>query len=84
VQKLCGGLGIFGAGQILAWSAFPQAAKAGAVPLGAIDRMTLWYVGAMILFYGGGAIFYAFFPFGRAEHEARLEQAAVRIDSAIP
>ena len=82
VQKLCGGLGIFFAGLILQVAAFPQRAVS-AVPVGTIDRMTLCFVAAMILFYGGGAIFYAFFPFGRAEHEARLKQAAVRIDSAM-
>jgi GPH family glycoside/pentoside/hexuronide:cation symporter len=81
VQKLCGGLGIFGAAQILAWSSFPQAAKVGQVPLAAIDRMTLWYIGAMLLFYGGGAVFYAFFPFGRTEHEARLQRLTATGDS---
>ena len=77
VQKLCGGLGIFGAAQIIAWSAFPQAAKVGAVPLATIDRMNWWYIGAMALFYGGGAVFYACFPFGRAEHQARLTRLGV-------
>lgn len=77
VQKLCGGLGIFGAGQILAWSSFPQAARIGQVPVATIDRMTLLYIATMIVFYGGGAAFYALFPFGRAEHEARLARLGV-------
>jgi len=83
VQKLCGGLGIFFAGLILQLASFPQQAAPGAVSGATIDRMTLCLIGAMALFYGGGAVFYALFPFGRAEHEARLRQAAVRIDSAM-
>ena len=83
VQKLCGGLGIFFAGQILALASFPQSAAPGTVSVGTIDRMTICFIVTMLIFYGGAALFYAFFPFGRAEHEARLKAAAVRIDSAM-
>jgi GPH family glycoside/pentoside/hexuronide:cation symporter len=83
VQKLCGGLGIFFAGQILAIAAFPRAAAPGTVSVGTIDRMTICFIVTMLIFYGGAALFYAFFPFGRAEHEARLKQAAARIDVAM-
>ncbi|MEG3146438.1 MFS transporter [Sphingomonas sp. RT2P30] len=83
VQKLCGGLGIFFAGQILSLASFPQSAAPGTVSVGTIDRMTICFIVTMLIFYGGAALFYAFFPFGRAEHEARLKHAAARIDVAM-
>ncbi len=81
VQKLCGGMGILFAGQILSIASFPQAAAPGSIPVATIDRMTIWYIAAMLLFYGGSAILYAFFPFGRAEHEARLKHFNAEGDS---
>ena len=72
VQKLVGGLGIFMASAILAFAAFPQGAKPGLVPVGTIDRLTLVFVVLELLFYGLAGLLYARFPFGRAEHEARL------------
>jgi GPH family glycoside/pentoside/hexuronide:cation symporter len=76
VQKLVGGLGIGVAGVILALAQFPEAARPGQVPVGTIDRMTILF---MVLHFGCGlaaALCYRFFPFGRAEHEARLARMA--------
>ena len=75
VQKLVGGLGIFMASAILAFAAFPQGAKPGLVPVATIDRLTLVFVVLELLFYGLAGLLYARFPFGRAEHEARLARA---------
>lgn len=72
VQKMVGGLGIFMAGAILAFAAFPAAAKPGRVPVESIDRLTIVFICLELLFYGLAALCYARFPFGRAEHEARL------------
>ncbi|MBY0521540.1 MAG: MFS transporter [Sphingomonas sp.] len=72
VQKLVGGLGTLMAGTILSIVAFPANAVAGAVPVETIDRLVLIFAGVMILFYGFGAFVYSRFPFGRAEHAARL------------
>ena len=72
VQKLVGGLGIFMASAVLAFAAFPQGAKPGLVPTATIDRLTLIFVVLELVFYGLAGLFYARFPFGRAEHEARL------------
>lgn len=77
VQKLVGGLGIFMASAILAFAAFPQEAKPGLVPLATIDRLTLVFVVLELTLYGLAGLFYSRFPFGRAEHEARLARAAV-------
>ena len=77
VQKLVGGLGIFMASAILAFASFPQGAKPGLVPLASLDRLTLVFVLVELASYGLAGLFYARFPFGRAEHEARLARAAV-------
>jgi len=77
VQKLVGGLGIFMASAILAFAAFPQGAKPGLVPVATLDRLTLVFVLLELVFYGMAGLLYARFPFGRAEHEARLARAAV-------
>lgn len=76
VQKMVGGLGIFMAGTILAFAAFPAAAKPGLVPVATIDRLTIVFICLELLFYGLAGLCYARFPFGRAEHEARLADAA--------
>ncbi|MBX9859189.1 MAG: MFS transporter [Sphingomonas sp.] len=72
VQKLVGGLGTLMAGTILTIAAFPAAAVPGSVSAETINRLILVFAGAMILFYGLGAFAYSRFPFGRAEHQARL------------
>lgn len=77
VQKLVGGLGTLMAGTILAIAAFPAAAVPGSVSSETINRLILVFAGAMILFYGLGAFAYSRFPFGRAEHQARLAKMGV-------
>lgn len=72
VQKLVGGLGIAAAGAVLWFAGFPEAAQPGQVPLATIDRLTIVFA-ALYLFFGlTAAWFYSRFPFGRAEHAARL------------
>lgn len=74
VQKCTSGIGIGAAGAILILAHFPRAATPGAVPVAALDRLT-W---SFILIYTALALVAAFlftrFPFGRAEHVARLER----------
>lgn len=77
VQKMVGGLGIFMAGAILAIAKFPAAATPGQVPIATIDRLTLTFIVLMLLFYGLAAFVYSRFPFGRAEHLARLAKLGV-------
>lgn len=77
VQKMVGGLGIFMAGVILAVAQFPAAAKPGQVALATIDRLTLIFIILLLGFYGLAALIYSRFPFGRAEHEARLARMGV-------
>ena len=77
VQKLVGGLGIFVAGRILAFAEFPASAKPGLVPVATIDRLTVVFLVLELVFYALAAFCYARFPFGRAEHDARLARSGV-------
>lgn len=72
VQKCTSGIGIFAAGLILSLAAFPKAAKAGQIPLATIDRLTLIYICVYLVLGALAAFLFSRFPFGRAEHEARL------------
>jgi glycoside/pentoside/hexuronide:cation symporter, GPH family len=72
VQKCTTGLGILAAGQIVAWTGFPEAAQPGTVPATTIDQLTILFA---LLYLGLGlaaAVLYRRFPFGRAEHQARI------------
>jgi GPH family glycoside/pentoside/hexuronide:cation symporter len=72
VQKCTSGVGIFIAGAILALAGFPARAMPGAVPVATIDRLTLIFVVIYLTIGVLSVLAYARFPFGRAEHEARL------------
>ena len=76
IQKCTTGLGILIAGQIVSLTGFPEAAVPGTVPAVTIDRLTITFA---LLYLGLGmcaALLYRRFPFGRAEHTARLERLA--------
>ena len=76
VQKCTSGIGIAASGVILILARFPKAATAGTVPVATLDRLTLLF----IIIYAGlalcSAILFTRFPFGRAEHDARLLRLA--------
>ena len=76
VQKCTSGVGIFVAGLILSLAAFPQEAHPGQVPVPTIDRLTLIYASVYVVLGLTAAALFARFPFGRAEHEARLARMA--------
>jgi GPH family glycoside/pentoside/hexuronide:cation symporter len=74
VQKAVGGLGIFMAGIILTFANFPASARPGQVPIPTIDRLTVVFIVLMLTFYCLAGLIYGRFPFGRADHEARLAE----------
>jgi GPH family glycoside/pentoside/hexuronide:cation symporter len=78
VQKCTSGIGIFFAGMILAVAGFPAKATPGSVPVATIDRLTLIYAGLYVALACVSAYFFARFPFGRVEHEARLARLATK------
>lgn len=72
VQKCTSGIGIFLAGVILAIAGFPEKAMPGTVPVDTINRLTLTFGVTYLVIAGCAAFVFTRFPFGRAEHEARL------------
>ncbi|MEI9926809.1 MAG: MFS transporter [Sphingomonas sp.] len=72
VQKCTSGLGIFAAGLILSVAGFPAAAAPGTVPAGTIDRLTLLFAALYLALGFAAAGLYRRFPFGKAEHLARI------------
>ena len=76
VQKCTSGIGIFAAGTILAVAGFPAKAMPGTVRVETLDRLTLTYAALYVLLAGTAAFFFTRFPFGRAEHDARLARLA--------
>ncbi len=73
IQKCTSGVGIFLTGLILAVANFPAKAIPGQVPVAVIDRLTIIYILAATTLALAAAFTYRAFPFGRAEHTARLE-----------
>lgn len=83
VQKLVGGLGIGMAGLILWFVSFPDAAKPGEVGEATIDRLTIVFMALHFSTTIAAAICYRFFPFGRAEHKARLARVLLAEAEAV-
>jgi glycoside/pentoside/hexuronide:cation symporter, GPH family len=81
VQKCTSGLGIFVAGSILALVGFPEAARPGTVPVDIVDRLTILFATLYVGLGFAAAFFYRCFPFGKAEHLARVERLAT---SSVP
>ncbi|MCP3733980.1 MFS transporter [Sphingomonas sp. RP10(2022)] len=72
VQKCTSGVGIFLAGLILAVAGFPKQAVPGQVPVATIDRLTLIFGIIYLVIAALAAFCFSRFPFGRAEHDARI------------
>ncbi|HEX8388781.1 MAG TPA: MFS transporter [Sphingomonas sp.] len=72
VQKCTSGVGIFAASLILAAAGFPDKAVPGQVPEAALDRLLLIYSATYLTLAFTAAVIFRRFPFGRAEHEARV------------
>lgn len=72
VQKCTGGIGIGVAGLILWIAGFPDGATPGTVPSDAVDRLTIVFTLTYLALGWSAAWFYARFPFGKAEHDARI------------
>ncbi|WP_307718266.1 MFS transporter [Sphingomonas sp. TZW2008] len=73
IQKCTSGVGIFVTGLILAIAGFPEKAVPGQVPVEVVDRLTIIYIITATSLALIAALTYRAFPFGRAEHSARLE-----------
>ncbi|HEX8301598.1 MFS transporter [Sphingomonas sp.] len=76
VQKCCSGLGILASGIIVDMVGFPTGAKPGMVPVATIDRLTIVFITLYAVFGLAAALLYTRFPFGKAEHLARVAALA--------
>jgi GPH family glycoside/pentoside/hexuronide:cation symporter len=76
VQKCTSGIGIFVAGAILALAGFPEKATPGLVPVGTIDRLTIVFSLIYLTLGALSAMLFLRFPFGKAEHDARIARMA--------
>lgn len=72
MQKCATGIGIFVAGLILSFAAFPANAKPGEVGAGVLGNLALGYALAILVIGTLGLIVMRKFPISRADHEARL------------
>ncbi|WP_168707772.1 MFS transporter [Sphingopyxis sp. PAMC25046] len=72
MQKCATGIGIFFAGQILSFAAFPANAKPGEVGGTVLGDLALGYALAVLVIGTLGLIVMRKFPISRADHEARL------------
>ena len=82
MQKSASGMGIFLAGLVLQLASFPIGIPPGAVPVDVLDRYTLLFVAATMGLAAIGSVIVARFPFGQAEHEARVAKLAVAAGDA--
>lgn len=73
VQKCTTGVGIFLSGKIITGIGFPKGAQPGEVPIATIDSLTIIFVMLYLAFGATAALLYRRFPFGKAEHDARIE-----------
>ena len=73
MQQCSNALGIFAAGQILAWSAFPEQADPQTIPDGVVDSLLLHYIPISITLWTIGAMFLLFYPITREKHLQNLE-----------
>ncbi|WP_198040398.1 MFS transporter [Sphingopyxis sp. QXT-31] len=82
MQKCATGIGIFIAGQILSYAAFPSAAKPGEVGDAVLTDLAWGYMLAVLVIGLMGLIVTRQFPISRADHEARLAllDDAARVD----
>src|SRR3546814_11347800 len=72
MQKCATGIGIFVAGMILSFAAFPANAKPGEVGGGVLGNLALGYALAVLIIGTLGLIVMRKFPISRADHDARL------------
>ncbi len=72
MQKCATGIGIFVAGMILSFAAFPADARPGQVSNAVLGDLALGYMLAVLVIGIAGLIVMRRFPISRADHEARL------------
>jgi glycoside/pentoside/hexuronide:cation symporter, GPH family len=77
MQKASTALGIGIAGLLLQWAQFPANALPGRVAVEVLDRYTLGFIVVTLVLGSLSALAVRRFPFGEAEHRARVAKLAV-------
>jgi glycoside/pentoside/hexuronide:cation symporter, GPH family len=77
MQKCASGIGIIVTGIILSLSQFPANARAGQVSVDVIDRYTMLFCVVTLGLSAFASLVFLRFPFGQAEHDARIAKLAV-------
>ena len=80
MQQCSAGLGVFVAGLVLTWSAFPEKADPDRITEAMTDSLLLHYIPTVMLLWGVGAMILLFYPIDRARHEANV--ARLRAEEA--
>lgn len=73
MQQCSNALGIFVAGQVLAWSEFPERADPATISEAAVDSLVIHYIPCSIGLWTIGALILIFYPITRERHERNLE-----------
>ena len=77
MQKTATGIGILFTGVLLSLAAFPEKAIVGQVPETVIDAMNLYFILTTLVLSTIATAVFLRFPFGQAEHDARVAKLAV-------
>ena len=86
MQQCSTGLGIFMAGQILTWSAFPEKASPASVTDAMLKNLLAHYIPISMALWVVGAMFLMFYPINRQRHEqnlARLQAAEAEAKAQV-
>lgn len=73
MQQCSNALGIFMAGQVLAWSQFPEKADPATISRSVVDSLLIHYIPTVITLWTIGALILVFYPITRARHERNVE-----------
>ncbi|MFN2100042.1 MFS transporter [Altererythrobacter sp. MF3-039] len=73
MQQCSNALGIFVAGLVLSWSAFPEQADPATIPDSVIDSLLEHYIPVIITLWSVGAMILLFYPITRERHERNVE-----------
>ena len=80
MQQCSAALGVFVAGLVLTWSAFPEKADPARVTEAMTDSLLVHYIPTVMLLWTVGALILLFYPIDRARHEANV--ARLRAEEA--
>lgn len=80
--KAMSGVGVFGAGLILSFVAFPESAKQGEVPADVLTMLALTEPAVIMALQICGLLAIIAFPINREVHEANLRKIAMQADES--